>query len=302
MMIGIADQCKGRWRGILPQFGISPSYLTGKQTPCPVCGGKDRFRFDDKEGRGTFYCNHCGAGSGVDLVMMANNWSFRDAAKKIREVAPGAEVVKPKPELSEEKRIEALRQTWLASKIITAEDEAGRYLISRGIQPPFSDALRFVPKLKVTGENVPFLAAMIALVRSPDGDPLTLHRTYLQDGQKASITSPKRLMPGNTPHGSYIALSPAAEEMGIAEGVETSLRVEQRFNIPCWSLISADGLKAFTPPIEVKRLRIFGDNDPKFGGQAAAYALAHRLAVRNDHIEVSVEIPPDVGTDWADAP
>src|SRR3546814_2899338 len=34
MMIGIADQCINRWPSILPQFGISPSYLTGKQTPC----------------------------------------------------------------------------------------------------------------------------------------------------------------------------------------------------------------------------------------------------------------------------
>src|SRR3546814_2638776 len=53
MMIGIADQCINRWPSILPQFGISPSYLTGKQTPCPTCGGKDRFRFDNKDGRGT---------------------------------------------------------------------------------------------------------------------------------------------------------------------------------------------------------------------------------------------------------
>src|SRR3546814_9555329 len=65
MMIGIADQCINRWPSILPQFGISPSYLTGKQTPCPTCGGKDRFRFDNKDGRGTYYCNKCGPGDGV---------------------------------------------------------------------------------------------------------------------------------------------------------------------------------------------------------------------------------------------
>src|SRR3546814_5882810 len=70
MMIGIADQCINRWPTILPQFGISPSYLTGKQTPCPTCGGKDRFRFDNKDGRGTYYCNKCGPGDGVQLVMM----------------------------------------------------------------------------------------------------------------------------------------------------------------------------------------------------------------------------------------
>lgn len=300
-MIGISEQCVNRWHSILPQLGVSPKYLTGKQTPCPMCGGKDRFRFDDKDGRGTFYCNQCGAGDGVQLIMMAFRKTFREAADMIREVAPGCEPVKPKRTMTEEQRVNALREAWKASRPIDVADDAGRYLLSRGIEPPFSTALRFIPRLKVTGEKVSHLAAMIALVRAPNGEPLTLHRTYLQNGAKADISSPKRLMPGDTPHGSYIDLSPEAEEMGVAEGIETALRVQQRFGIPCWSLISADGLKAFTPPPVVKRLRIFGDNDPKFGGQAASFALAHRLAVRNDHIAVSVEIPPETGTDWADA-
>src|SRR3546814_12514491 len=55
-----------------------------------------------------------------------------------------------------------------------------------------------------------------------------------------------------------------------------------------------------TPPAIVKRLRIFGDNDPKYGGQAAAYALAHRMSVRLDCVECSVEIPNQTGMAWAD--
>lgn len=301
MMIGIADQCRNRWHSLLPQLGVATKYLTGKQVPCPKCGGRDRFRFDNKDGRGTYYCNNCGAGDGVQLIMLVYGLTFRQAAERVREFLPSSIEHKPKREMSEERRVQALRDTWKASKPVTSENEAGRYLMSRGIRAPFSQALRFVPRLKVTGESVPHLAAMIALVRDHQGEPLTLHRTYLKDGRKADIASPKRLMPGDTPHGSYVELSPAAEEMGVAEGIETALRVEQQFGIPCWSLISADGLKAFTPPAVVKRLRIFGDNDLKFGGQAAAYALAHRLAVRFDWIECSVEIPQQPGMDWADA-
>src|SRR3546814_9780106 len=77
--------------------------------------------------------------------------------------------------------------------------------------------------------------------------------------------------------------------MGVAEGIETALAVTRDFGIPCWSTISADGLKAFTPPAIVKRLRIFGDNDPKYGGKAAAYALAHRMSVRLDCVECRSE-------------
>ena len=211
-----------------------------------------------------------------------------------------AEISKPRPEMSEQQRIDALRDMWKASRPIVDDDDAGRYLASRGITLPFPPTLRFVPRIKVTGETVTTLSGMIALVKNPNGDPLTLHRTYLKDGAKANISSPRRLMKGETPHGSYIELSPPAEAMGIAEGIETALHAQQKFGIPCWSLISADGMKAFTPPPMVKSLTIFGDHDRNFAGQAAAYALANRLTVRNDHISVDVKIPETPGTDWAD--
>ena len=62
---------KGRWHSILTSQGIHPSYLTGKHTPCPYCGGTDRFRFDNKEGDGTFLCGRGGnliAGDGFSLL------------------------------------------------------------------------------------------------------------------------------------------------------------------------------------------------------------------------------------------
>ena len=47
----------GRWVQILNALGLPRESLMGTHVPCPGCGGKDRFRFDDKDGRGTFYCN-----------------------------------------------------------------------------------------------------------------------------------------------------------------------------------------------------------------------------------------------------
>ena len=49
-----------RWLAILPALGVPSHFLRNKHGPCPVCGGKDRFRFDDKDGKGTFFCNGCG--------------------------------------------------------------------------------------------------------------------------------------------------------------------------------------------------------------------------------------------------
>src|SRR3546814_12103681 len=87
------------------------------------------------------------------LVMMKTGWPFRQAAEKIREVLPTADEHRPKPTLSEERRLQALRDTWKASKLITAQADAGRYLASRGLMGPFSEAIRFVPKLKVTRQE-----------------------------------------------------------------------------------------------------------------------------------------------------
>ena len=63
----LKDRAQGRWSGILPALGIGESFLTGKHGPCPLCGGKDRWRWDNREGRGTWICSKCGAGDGIAL-------------------------------------------------------------------------------------------------------------------------------------------------------------------------------------------------------------------------------------------
>ena len=65
----IARAAQGQWGNIFPALEITVP-ARGKKGACPVCGGKDRFRVDDKEGKGTWFCNQCDphAGDGLDLV------------------------------------------------------------------------------------------------------------------------------------------------------------------------------------------------------------------------------------------
>lgn len=78
---------QNRWRdAILPALGINVPSTKSKHGPCPICGGKDRFRFDDRDGRGTWLCNPdigCGAGDGFSLVQKAKDWDFVRAGKEI---------------------------------------------------------------------------------------------------------------------------------------------------------------------------------------------------------------------------
>ena len=75
----VAAAC-GHWPELLAAMGIDIP-RRGKHGPCPACGGKDRFRLDDKTGRGTFICSQCGSGDGLDLVCRVTNKSPKEAAE-----------------------------------------------------------------------------------------------------------------------------------------------------------------------------------------------------------------------------
>lgn len=298
----IGDQCRNRWRSILPMFGIDSRYLSGKHGPCPICDGRDRFRFDDKDGKGTFFCNHCGAGDGVQLVMLKTGRPFvgvvRDIRERLGETMQSAQVKARDPAAL----IRSARAMWEGSVPLTAGDCAGRYLATRGCHGPFAGSLRFCPSARVTDHPTrSTLPALIALVTDPSGAPANVHRTFLDGPAKADIPAPRKMMAGDVPEGSAIRLATHRGVLGVAEGIETALRVMHRFGIPCWSLIDAEKLKRFAIPADVRDLRVFGDHDLNFVGQAATFELArHAATMRGGPDVVAVHIPATPGTDWAD--
>lgn len=70
----IKSQATGNWVGrIFPAVGVKLHGNGKKHQPCPLCGGSDRFRCDDKNGTGSWICNQCGAGNGYTLVKKITN-------------------------------------------------------------------------------------------------------------------------------------------------------------------------------------------------------------------------------------
>lgn len=97
----IRDTARGRWRDILGRLGILVPHTPMQHGPCPVCGGKDRFRFDDLEGRGTWFCNQCDpqAGDGVTLVQNILGCDFRQALEFVAdEIAYSPSIISTAPE------------------------------------------------------------------------------------------------------------------------------------------------------------------------------------------------------------
>lgn len=295
----LSSRAQGRWRAILPQLGISPSFLTGRHTACPSCGGRDRFRFDDKDGRGSFYCSGCGAGDGIQLVMRVNGIDFAEAARRIEEHIGSAPVEARKPERSESEIRHALNRLWAASEPVRDGDPVSTYLTARvgPLRPP--KTLRTAERVFYHGEPVSWHPCMVAMVHGADGKPATLHRTYLtHDGHKAAVPSPRRLMPGSVEKGAAIRLHEPGPVLGIAEGIETALSASKLFGVPCWAAVNATMLAAWVPPEGVREVVVFGDNDSGFAGQAAAYQLAQRI--RASGVLARVEIPSEIDTDFND--
>lgn len=280
------DRARGHWDAILEYAKVPADVLDGRHHPCPACGGKDRFRYT-RDDEGGFFCGDL-RGNGIALLQHLRGVDFRGAAEIIESVIGRDRDWKPTPKT--ETYAEQLRK-------IARPAKRSRYLESRGLE--MAPGLQFA-------ENVEFhdgdaiqghYAAMLAPVMR-NGTFLTYHVTYLQDGHKANVSPARKILPGPSNRGASVALYAPAEMMGIAEGIETGIAAKMLHGMPVWAALNTSLLKSWEPPTVAKCIHIFADNDAHFAGHAAAYALAHRLALAG--LEVHVRMPEQPGTDWND--
>ena len=304
---------KGKWRGILLELGLPAECLTGRHGKCPLCASKDNFRWDNQDGRGTYICT-CGAGDGMKLAIEFTGQAFNDVAPRIDAMLGNLkpEAAPVRPAVTEEDRKRIMRATWAETVPVEAGDLVHRYLESRHVaERIYPPALRFGPKLRDGEGGIrPCMVALVGVYgeRNAKGAQVfqTMHRTFLRpDGRgKAEMEAPRKTMPGQIPDGACVMLSdwPGHGPIGIAEGIETALSASALFDVPVWAALNSAMLAKWFPPPGADEVIIFADNDKRFGGQAAAYSLAHRLKTKPDtrDMDVKVMVPALPGTDWND--
>ena len=81
---------RNRWGSILTEwYGAGAGSLDGQHWACPGCGGRDRFRFDDKNGEGTWLCSQGGggviSGAGIELIMHITGRSWHETLVELAE-------------------------------------------------------------------------------------------------------------------------------------------------------------------------------------------------------------------------
>jgi putative DNA primase/helicase len=139
--------------------------------------------------------------------------------------------------------------------------------------------LRYHPRCPFDGANLPCL---LALYRDVESDaPVGIHRIALTHEVFAG-GKVKRLTLGSWPRPRAIKLWPAAEQLFVGEGLETTLAAATRISHrgapmrPAWAAGSSGNMGKLPVVAGVEQLVLLVDHDHNGQGQAAATRCAHR--------------------------
>lgn len=287
MDVDLKELARGRWPTILHAMGVDAKFLSKKNGPCPICGGKDRYRFTDFQGEGRYYCTQCGPGDGFDLYKKVTGRKFPELKDFIMQ---NAGKVKPVIEtVNMDECLLAAADRWKRGRLPTPDGLVWRYIENRiGMWPHLVSEVR-----QLEGN-------LIARISGTDGKGVNIQTIELKPEGGKIVRGDKKVMKGTLPKGCAIRLQPPQNGvLGIAEGIETALSASSLFGVPTWSVISTTGMMNWIPPEDVHTVVVYADNDENFAGQAAAYGIANKLATVHKK-KVEVRIPPVAGWDWND--
>ncbi|VAF01323.1 DNA primase [Enterobacter hormaechei] len=284
-------QACGHWPHILPALGVK--VIKNRHQACPVCGGSDRFRFDDKEGRGTWYCNQCGAGDGLKLVEKVFGLNASEAAGKVNTVTGNLPPVAPEVIAAAEAEMEADRKAAAALAVRLMENtrpaSGNAYLTCKG----FPD--RECPVLSATHKTggVTFRAGDVVVPLYDDTGALVNLQLISSDGLK-------RTLKGGQVKGACHVIEgkkQAGKRLWIAEGYATALTVHHLTGETVMVALSSVNLLSLASLARQKhpacQIVLAADRDLNGNGQKKATAAAEAC-------EGVVALPPVFG-DWNDA-
>ncbi|MDM2998441.1 MULTISPECIES: TOPRIM and DUF927 domain-containing protein [Citrobacter] len=303
----VTTAAAGNWPYVLAGLSIDVPDSSRRHAPCPACGGTDRFRFDDN-GRGSFICNQCGAGDGLDLIKKVNNCDTTEAAQLAADVLGiDYRAAQTDPAIASQRReqLEAdLQQREQERQQQAAEDaEQRRATFARlyaGMrQSVMQGESEYLQSKGLTGFNYPVM---------PDGSlllDLVDESGAVAAAQTITPQGEKRLLKGSAKRGAYHAVNApeAPQSVAIAEGLATALTC----HLICRDALTVTAIDAgnLLPVAEVMRRKypqaqiiIAADNDHHEGQANTGKDAAEKAALS---VAGWISLPPtDHKADWDD--
>jgi hypothetical protein len=299
----LTEHCRGHWKSIFMQLGLlDAKTLAGRHVPCPMCGGRDRFHFSDRDGVGLWHCRSCGGGDGFKLIMEIKGVDFPRAAKLVESVVGRArwnrswrrrrsqpEREEPQPTQGKTTTADAI-QLWRAT-VDFRETPGEVYLRSRKL---------IVPDEMVNQEGASLrwhagIGALVALFRNIHTNaPQAVSRIFVDaNGRKL-----KRMFLGPV-DSAAIKLDRDADvttALHIGEGFETCQAARQKGLRPTWALGTAGAIERFPVLSGVETLSVLGEKGCT-ENERAIQACGCRWQDVGREVEI---IYPDIGKDMND--
>ncbi|HFZ1393791.1 TPA: DUF927 domain-containing protein [Klebsiella pneumoniae] len=308
----VTSAAAGRWPYVLAGLSIDVPDSSRRHAPCPACGGKDRFRFDDN-GRGSFICNQCGAGDGLDLIKKVNNCDTTEAAQlaadvlgidyRAAESAPDAASQRQRQLAADRQQREQERQKQAAEDADQRRATFARLYTGMRLRSIQGES-EYLQSKGLTGFKYPLMPDGSLLLELVDeSGAVTAAQTITPQGEK-------RLIKGSAKRGAYYAVNALErpQSVVIAEGLATTLTCHLiRTDALTVAAIDAGNL---LPVAEVMRRKypqaqiiIAADNDHQQGGPESGGTNTGKDAAEKAALSVAgwVSLPPtDNKTDWND--
>ena len=285
------------WAARLDLRNRSGEYVS----PCPVCGGTDRFHVGRGRGGAAMVgCRGCIDGQPADIGHKAFGRVLREAFPERFPSGAGERTARtpnpprkpperdsepiPGPDDADARR-KVARRVWEATEPLPGTI-AERYLRVRGVgHVAVAPALRSSAALSHPYAPGRF-PCLVAGLQDVHGGFLGVQRTYLAaDGHDKANVEPDRASLGSLAGGAVRLAEPEpGRPLLVGEGIESTAAAMLLFDLPGWATLGTSGLRNVELPEDVIDVVIAADRDA--AGLRAAAALARRLEAEGRNVEI----------------
>jgi putative DNA primase/helicase len=237
------------------------------------------------DGRPLVFCHAgCPQAAVIDALRRLGLWSGPGERVEYRPLDPAVIDARRQQDAKERQhRLARARAIWRDAARNRCRELVITYLRSRQltIEPP--------PTMRSGRIWHPFerctMPAMVTAIQGGDGRLQGVSLTFLRpDGRgKADIEHP-RLTCGEL-LGGAVRLAPAGPRLGLAEGLEDALTVQQESGLPCWASLGTSNLPKVALPEAVEEVVILADRGQ--AGEAAAQAAVEEYVAAERVVRVA---------------